>query len=221
MPPIGRLPHCEAVLNPRAVAAREESRRARILRAPTPFPEASAATDDGLVTIAIGRPERNDRADLQSAYRLTAARSARRACTPSSGAQPASFADVLLVLVTRSCFTVRSAIAGLVAGRRSDVVGCRRKRLVGQVWRRGVVLDVPADHAGVVPAVQLADEPSRHVDSGGDALARHQIAVDDITGVTNDSDVASVLKSVFEGMMGGNPTAAGQPHAGARRRCSR
>lgn len=39
-------------------------------------------------------------------------------------------------------------------------------RLVGEVGRGGLVLDVLADGAGVVAAVQAADEPQGHVDSG-------------------------------------------------------
>ena len=52
--------------------------------------------------------------------------------------------------------------------------------LAGEVGRCGFVLDVAADGARVIAAVEAAGEPWRHVDSGGHALAGDQVAVGDV-----------------------------------------
>jgi len=67
-------------------------------------------------------------------------------------------------------------------------------RLVGEVRRCGFVLDVTADGACVIAAVEAADEPQRHVDSGGDALAGDQVAINDVAGVAHHGDVTAGLE---------------------------
>src|ERR1041384_4513215 len=83
-----------------------------------------------------------------------------------------------------------------------------RKRLVGQVRRRGVVLDVPADGPGVIASVNLAGNPQGHIDSCGDGLAGDQVPVDDVPGVAYDGPVVAGLQGVLERMVGGPPPAS-------------
>jgi hypothetical protein len=57
---------------------------------------------------------------------------------------------------------------------------------------------VAADGSGVLSAVQPADEPERHVDPGRDALARHEVPVDDVAGIAHHRDVASCRQGILE-----------------------
>ena len=52
-------------------------------------------------------------------------------------------------------------------------------------------MDVTADGARVIAAVDAAHEPQRHVDAGRNALAGDQVPVDYVTGIADHSDLAA------------------------------
>ena len=78
-------------------------------------------------------------------------------------------------------------------------------RLVSEVRRRRLVLEMPADRPRVLAAMQATHEPQRHVDPGGNALAGDEAAVDDIACIANYGDVTAALQGVLEGVVRGDP----------------